>query len=90
MIGAGTGWLIAWAVNRQLAEFLKYIIFGAIGGLAGGFLIDILIKSFIRVLNVRKTLEQPWTDVINIWVCLFTRLLYETKLYKPYKKHINK
>ena len=46
LIGAGTGWLIAWAVNRQLAEFLKYIIFGAIGGLAGGFLIDILIKAF--------------------------------------------
>ena len=46
LIGAGTGWLIAWAINRQLKEILKYIIFGAIGGLAGGFLIDILIRAF--------------------------------------------
>ena len=46
LIGAGTGWLIAWTINRQLKEILKYIIFGAIGGLAGGFLIDILIRAF--------------------------------------------
>ncbi|MEE3175850.1 MAG: hypothetical protein VX269_00665 [Verrucomicrobiota bacterium] len=29
-----------------MKEILKYIIFGAIGGLAGGFLIDILIRAF--------------------------------------------
>ena len=42
LIGAGTGWLVAWASKRQLSQVLKCIIFGSIGGLAGGGLIDLL------------------------------------------------
>lgn len=46
LIGAGTGWLIAWAINRKAAKIFKFIVFGAIGGLAGGFLIRILMDAF--------------------------------------------
>ncbi len=46
IIGSATGWLLAWAMGKDLPRILKFIIFGAIGGLAGGFLIDSLMRFF--------------------------------------------
>ena len=37
-IGGCTGWLLGWAMGRDAPRVIKYIIFGGIGGLAGGFL----------------------------------------------------
>ncbi|MAC50467.1 MAG: hypothetical protein CMO45_09470 [Verrucomicrobiales bacterium] len=41
-IGGCTGWLLGWAMGRGVPRVIKYIIFGGIGGLAGGFLIDMI------------------------------------------------
>ena len=41
-IGGCTGWLLGWAMGRDVPRVIKYIIFGGIGGLAGGFLIDMI------------------------------------------------
>ena len=46
IIGSATGWLLAWAMSKNVPSIIKFLIFGAIGGLAGGFLIDSLMRFF--------------------------------------------
>ena len=41
-IGGCTGWLLAWALGRGAPSTLKFIIFGGLGGLAGGYLIHFI------------------------------------------------